>query len=59
MPGLGWGSYTLNVHPLHLHLLLVFHPPVLKPDLDLPLRQAEHGSHLNPPKHRSSDYPSF
>ena len=57
--GLVRRGHGLDINPLHLHLLLVFHPPVLEPDLDLPLRQAEHGSHLNPPKHRSSDYPSF
>ena len=54
MPGLGRGRDTLNVHTLHLHFLLVFHPSVLEPDLDLPLRQAEHGRHLNPPEQKVS-----
>ena len=45
--GLGWRGHGLDINPLHLHLLLVFHPPVLEPDLDLPLRQAQHARHLN------------
>ena len=49
MPGLGRGRDALNIHPLHLHLLLVFHPPVLEPDLDLSLRQTQHSGHLNTP----------
>ena len=44
---LGRGRHALNVHALHLHLLLVFHPPVLEPDLYLALRQAQHGRHLD------------
>ena len=55
VPGLGRGRHALYVHPLHLHLLLVLHPPVLKPDLDLSLRQVQHPRHLNPPgSHRVS-----
>ena len=34
---------------LRLVLLLPLHPPVLEPDLDLPLRQAEGVSDLYPP----------
>ena len=30
-----------RVHARHLVLLLPLHPPVLEPDLDLPLRQAQ------------------
>lgn len=30
-------------------VLLPFHPPVLEPDLDLPLRQVERARHLVPP----------
>ena len=47
--GLGRGRHALYVHPLHLHLLLVLHPPVLEPDLDLSLRQVQHPRHLDPP----------
>ena len=53
MAGMGRGRDALYVHPLHLHLLLVFHPPVLEPDLDLSLRQAQHGRHLNPSEQRT------
>ena len=35
-----------------LDLLLELHPAVLEPDLDLPLRQAEVVSNLNPPPPR-------
>ena len=59
MAGLRWGRDALNVHPLHLHLLLVFHPPILEPDLDLPLCQAQHGRHLNPPEQRTGQLPFF
>ena len=47
VPGLGWGRHALYINTLHLHLLLVFHPPVLEPDLDLALREAQHARHLN------------
>ena len=48
MPGLGRGRDALNIHPLHLHLLLVFHPPVLEPDLDLALGEAQRVGDLDP-----------
>ena len=35
-----------------LDLLLELHPPVLEPDLDLPLRQAQLVRHLDPPPPR-------
>ena len=37
-----------RVHARHLVLLLPLHPPVLEPDLDLPLRQAERVRNLDP-----------
>ena len=37
-----------GVHARHLVLLLPLHPPVLEPDLDLPLRQAKRMSDLDP-----------
>ena len=37
-----------RVHRGHLVLLLPLHPPVLEPDLDLPLRQAERVRNLDP-----------
>ena len=50
VPGLGRGRHALQLHSLQLHLLLVFHPPVLEPDLDLSLRQTQHARHLNSPE---------
>ena len=38
-----------GVHRGHLVLLLPLHPPVLEPDLDLPLRQAQRVRDLDPP----------
>ena len=37
-----------RVHGGHLVLLLPLHPPVLEPDLDLPLRQAQGVGNLDP-----------
>jgi len=37
-----------RVHARHLVLLLPLHPPVLEPDLDLPLCQAERMRDLDP-----------
>ncbi len=37
-----------RVHRRHLVLLLPLHPPVLEPDLDLPLGQAERVRDLDP-----------
>ena len=37
-----------GVHRGHLVLLLPLHPPVLEPDLDLPLRQAQRVRDLDP-----------
>ena len=37
-----------RVHARHLVLLLPLHPPVLEPDLDLTLRQAERVRNLDP-----------
>ena len=37
-----------RVHARHLVLLLPLHPPVLEPDLYLPLRQAERVCYLDP-----------
>ena len=37
-----------RVHARHLVLLLPLHPPVLEPDLDLPLSQAKRMSDLDP-----------
>ena len=37
-----------RVHARHLVLLLPLHPPVLEPDLDLTLRQAERVRDLDP-----------
>ena len=48
--GLGRRRNTLHINTLHLHLLLVLHPPVLEPDLDLSLCQVQHRRHLNASK---------
>ena len=37
-----------GVHARHLVLLLPLHPPVLEPDLDLPLRQSQLAGELRP-----------
>ena len=37
-----------NVHARHLVLLFPLHPPILEPDLDLPLREAEGVRDLDP-----------
>lgn len=37
-----------RVHARHLVLLLPLHPPVLKPNLDLPLGQTERVGDLDP-----------
>ena len=37
-----------RVHARHLVLLLPLHPPVLEPDLNLPLCQAERVRNLDP-----------
>ena len=52
MVAIGEGGVHLvhghGVHARHLVLLLPLHPPVLEPDLDLPLRQAKRMSDLDP-----------
>ena len=52
MVAIGEGGVHLvhghRVHARHLVLLLPLHPPVLEPDLDLPLRQAERVRDLDP-----------
>ena len=57
--GLGRRGHALYVDPLHLHLLLVLHPPVLEPDLDLSLRQVEHARHLNSSKWKMLTFLSY
>ena len=47
-PALGAGARVGGlVGGLPLRVLLALHPPVLEPDLDLPLREAQHARHLN------------
>ena len=53
--GLGRRRNTLHINTLHLHLLLVLHPPVLEPDLDLSLCQVQHRRHLNASREVRSD----
>ena len=52
MVAIGEGGVHLvhghGVHARHLVLLLPLHPPVLEPDLDLTLRQAERVRNLDP-----------
>ena len=52
MVAIGEGGVHLvhghGVHARHLVLLLPLHPPVLEPNLDLPLRQAKRMSDLDP-----------
>ena len=41
-----------HAHALELVVFLPLHPPVLEPDLDLPLREAEGMGDLDPPSAR-------
>jgi len=48
VPGLRGRRNSVHLDSFQLHLFLVFHSPILKPDLDLPLCEIEHVGHLNP-----------
>lgn len=47
--GGGRGGGGGGVRALHPLVLLLLHPPVLEPDLDLPLVEVEQAGHLHPP----------
>lgn len=46
----GAGAGARRGEALHSLVLLLLHPPVLEPDLDLPLVQVEKAGHLHPPR---------